>query len=737
MKPSLRVLVVVLALFCAVSAALFISGCGRATTKSREMWHGVGDMRSAESGPRPRGQWLGMSDISSLGPDATAGFPHANRTMGIALGPQGPDLGLDEGSLPALEEEIWVIARSDVEEPAARADDDTVGTGALMTRLPDDDKEVPLPLRHTDVKASIAGYIGSVEVTQQFHNPFDGKIEAVYVFPLPQNAAVHEFLMMIGERRIRGIIRERQEAERIYQEARSQGYVASLLTQERPNIFTQHVANIEPGKEIDVAITYINTLAYDDGWYEFVFPMVVGPRFNPPGTQDGVGAVGHGRRGASGQRTEVEYLKPGTRSGHDIALEVDLDAGVTVEEIACPSHAIVRDTGSPQRTLIRLSELDTIPNKDFVLRYRVAGDRLKAALLTHEDERGGFFTFMLYPPDDLSRLQRKPVEMVFVLDCSGSMRGQPIAQAKAAVQRALRKMDRDDTFQVIRFSNNASALGPAPLPATPENVRRALRYVDSLEGQGGTMMIEGIKAALDFPHDPRRLRIVAFLTDGFIGNEVEILGAVHQRLGATRIFSFGVGSSPNRFLLNRMAKIGRGAVAYVGLKDSAAAVMDAFFDRVSHPALTDLAVDWGGMQVDGVYPSALPDLFVGRAVVLTGRFSGQLPEEIRVEGKTGDGQRLLVHVPVSEGDARGRHPGLAFVWARKRIAEIADRATYEANPQLADEIRQVALEYGIMSAFTAFVAVDSTVQTAGAFGTTVHQPVPVPDGVRYETTVTE
>lgn len=632
----------------------------------------------------------------------------------------------------ASQDEIWVIARPEVKK--GPVDEDTPGCGAMLAKLPEEDKEIPLPLKHTDVKGQISGYIATVNVTQQFHNPYDEKIEAVYVFPLPQNAAINEFVMTIGERRIRGIIREREEAEKIYLEARRQGYVASLLTQERPNIFTQKVANIEPSRQIDVNIKYFNTLAYVDGWYEFVFPMVVGPRFNPPGSSDGVGSVARGRAGISDQKTEVQYLKPGERSGHDISLALDIDAGVMIEELVCSSHVMTNSSPEPNKRTVRLGSLDSIPNKDFVLRYKVAGKKVKSALVTHRDKRGGFFTLMLYPPENLSNLKRSPMEMIFVLDCSGSMSGKPIAKAKQAITRALRKLQPDDTFQVIRFSNNASQLGPNPVPATPANVRRGLKYVESLQGSGGTMMIEGIKAALEFEHDPRRFRLVSFMTDGYIGNEAEILAEVRKRLGASRIFSFGVGSSPNRYLLDRMAKIGKGAVAYVGPDDSVAEIMDRFYDRISHPALADVEIDWGGMEVTDVQPRRIPDLFVGWPVILTGRFNGQGSTTIRVTGRAGDGTQEM-EMPVHPGDAADTHPGIPCVWARKKIESLSNQATYNSNPHLPEEIRQVALEYGLMSSYTAFIAVDSSRRTEGDHGVTVSVPVPVPDGVRYETTV--
>ena len=264
-------------------------------------------------------------------------------------------------------------------------------------------------------------------------------------------------------------------------------------------------------------------------------------------------------------------------------------------------------------------------------------------------------------------------------------------------------------------------------------MRRGLEYLGKLEGEGGTMMIEGIKAALEFPHDPERLRFVCFLTDGFIGNEAEILGEIQQKLGATRIFSFGVGSSVNRYLLDHMAKVGRGAVAYLGPNDSAARIMDDFFERISHPALTDLRLDWGGAAVTDVFPQRVPDVFVGRPVVLCGRFrSGDLGE-VRISGEAG-GQRTAWSV---SGINAEPHRGLPSVWARMKIADLSDRALLDRSADLAGEIKQTALDFGLMSEFTAFVAVDSSRVTEGRVGTTVPVAVPVPDGVKYETTVPE
>ncbi len=633
-------------------------------------------------------------------------------------------------ALVSPEEEVWIIV-----QPKAVADsgrDDAPGSGAMLVRPPsaaEGTARVPLPLTHTAVSAEIDGYISSVNVRQTFENPFAEKIEAVYLFPLPEKSAVNEFLMIVGERRIRGILREKEEAEAIYRQARAQGYQASLLVQHRPNIFEQKVANIEPGKTIEVDVHYFHTLTYNDGWYSFVFPTVVGPRFNPTGTGDPVQSL---PRGNPRGKTAVTYLRPGERSGHDLSIEVTIRAGVPIEELRS-THAIAAHQPDPATRHVRLRDEAMIPNSDFVLDFRVAGAQIRSNLLTWTDPDSGqgYFSMMLYPPATRENLPRRSMEMVFVLDCSGSMSGRPIAQAKDAVLAALDLLQPADTFQIIRFSEQASQLGAQPLPATKANIAMARSYLRQLHSGGGTMMVEGIKAALDFPHDPERLRFVSFLTDGYIGNEKEIIREVHNRIGHARIFSFGVGSSVNRYLMERMAREGRGAVAYLGLEDSGSDIMAAFFARISQPAMTDLSIDWGHMQVTSVYPSRLSDLFVGRPLFVTGKFSGT-PSAILVSGLEGDATRQFLIDPSS-----GANPNLSKLWARLRIADLSDRQARQSDPyrRLERAIRDTALEYQLVSAYTAFVAVDASRRTAGEYGTTVRQAVPVPEGVRYGTAI--
>ena len=431
----------------------------------------------------------------------------------------------------------------------------------------------------------------------------------------------------------------------------------------------------------------------------------------------------------------MQYLRPGERSGHDVDVAVKLDALVPVEAVESRSHKVTIKNKSERAFEVTLDEGDRIPNRDFVLRWKVAGEGVRSGLVVQKDKdgRGGYFAMMVVPPEDLRKLPRAPVEMVFVLDVSGSMSGRPLEQAKGAVRWALGRLRADDTVQVVRFANDAQVMSERPLPASPENVRRAMKYIEGMSAGGGTMILEGLRAALAAPADESRPRYVVFLTDGFIGNETEILGALQRMLGGSRVFSVGVGSSTNRYLLEHMAKLGRGAVAFLGLRENAEDVMAAYFNAISHPAMTDLSADFGAGTKVEAFPERLPDLFVGRPVTVVGRFEGEAPRAVRVSGRV-RGETQAVEAVAA--DSAVAEAAIGAVWARMKIADLGDRlALSPGDGEAPVAVRQVALEHGLMSAYTAFVAVDSMTRTAGDYGTTVAMPVPVPEGTRYETTV--
>ncbi|MDA1267438.1 MAG: VIT domain-containing protein [Planctomycetota bacterium] len=687
--------------------------------------------------------------LALLGLAACGGAMAPGDGAAVALGSPEGGFGLSEYGLSTLSDgyvdELVILERGTPtgglfndfgDAPAVLAPEEFSGTGNLVTEL--DDRKVVVPLSRTAVKGEVRGSIATLSVTQQFDNPFDHPIEAVYVFPLPHDAAVTDFVMTIGARTIRGVIREREEAEQLYTAAKAQGIAASLMTQERPNVFTQKVANIAPGGSIDVSIDYMNRLPYRDGWYELAFPMVVGPRYNPAGSPVGIGAVTLASRGASGQLVEVPYLRPDERSGHDITFELDLDAGMPIAELVCDTHVLEIARPSDRTARIALTPFDQVPNRDLVLRYRPDATDVRTSLLVTQDAEGGYAHLTLLPPADLDELPTQPMELIFVVDTSGSMEGRPMRQAQAAIQTALDRLTPADTFRVIRFSNGSSQLAEDPLRATPENVARARRFVNGLEATGGTEMLTGLVAALQHAHDPGRQRMITFLTDGYIGNDRQILGEVRRRVGSARIFSLGVGSSVNRFLLEGMAVEGRGAVAFLGLKDDPVPVMTRVLERIRRPALTDLEIDWQGLAVTDVFPSELPDLMVGRPIEVLARFEGPLPAEasVRVLGRTSGSQKVL---RVSLGDPVAPRSGAAMakLWARAKIADLASqsrRPNAEQPESYARRIQAVALEHGLLSAYTAFLAVDSMSRVSGE-AKTVPVAVPVPDGVNFDTTV--
>src|SRR5215217_6174883 len=373
------------------------------------------------------------------------------------------------------------------------------------------------PLKHTDVKAEISGFISRVTVTQQFENPFKEKIEAAYTFPLPQNAAVDDMTMIVGNRTVRGKILPREEAQAVYDAAKSNGQVAGLLDQERPNIFTQSVANILPGAEVKITISYVETLSYVNGAYEFVFPMVVGPRYVPgsaTSSNRGNGFAPDTDRVPDASRITPKAPPAGMRSGHDISLEVTLDAGLIIDNIDSKTHPTDIQRPDAHSARLRLKDSETIPNKDFVLRYDVAGQAIQDALLTHRSEKGGFFTLILQPPERVTAQDVTPKELVFVLDTSGSMEGFPIEKAKETMKLALDSLYPSDTFNLITFAGDTRILFPEPVPATPANLNKAQAFLSGSEGSGGTEMMKAIKAALAPSDDQSHIRIVCFMTEG-------------------------------------------------------------------------------------------------------------------------------------------------------------------------------------------------------------------------------
>ena len=593
-----------------------------------------------------------------------------------------------------------------------------------------------LPLKHTEVKAEISGFTAEVSVTQVFANSSSGPIEAIYVFPLPENAAVNDLTLTIGDRVIKGQIKKREEARQVYEAAKAQGKTAALLDQERPNIFTQSVANIQPGHEIRVTLKYLQDLAYDHGEYKFVFPMTVGPRYIPGAAtgKNGTGWSPDTDKVADASRITPPVVKPGQRSGRDISVEVKLDAGVEIKNIRSASH-IIGITGSGAKAEIKLSPEDSIPNKDFQLTYEPATKMVAAAALAHKDGKSGYFTLLLQPSADFPLTQVTNKELVIAIDVSGSMSGFPVETAKAAALKCLEGMNPGDTFQIMSFASGNQLHFERPLKNTPANVALAREVIKNLNGGGGTEMLAALRTVLEFPKDPARLRIVLFMTDGFIGNDPELLAFTKEHLNNSRIFPLGVGSSVNRYLLEEMAVLGKGSVQYAGWNESQEKlkkVMDRFYDRISRPVLTDLAVDWNGLDVEELSPTFIPDLFAGQPLLLHARYGKAGSAPVTIKGKMlGKPWMMTANVTLPGKEAGNSAQGP--LWARSRITDLERLNLGGESADNKEKIIALALEHKLVTRFTSFVAVDETiVPNDGKKPQVVPVENELPEGTKYE-----
>ena len=600
------------------------------------------------------------------------------------------------------------------------------------------------PLSHTEVRAGIAGFLARVNVTQIFENTASDKIEAVYSFPLPENAAVDDMTIQVGTRTVRGVIRKREDARAIYEQAKQTGHVAALLDQERPNIFTQAVANILPGEQITVTISYLQTLEYEDGSYKFVFPMVVAPRYipgEPVGKQAG-GWAPDTNQVQDASKITPQVAPPGTRAGHDVSIELALDAGVPLLELSSTSHKIEVDRAGASSALVKLKNLSEIPNKDFVLKYDVAGEQIADAVLSQGESRavvrtkgGGYFTLILQPPAHLPESDITPKELVFVLDTSGSMMGFPIEKAKELINHALNGLYPGDTFNLITFSGDTRVLFPQPVYPTAENIHKAREVLNAQHGYGGTEMMSAIRAALVPSDSQDHLRIVCFLTDGEVGNDLGIIGEIQKHPNA-RVFAYGIGNSVNRFLITSMARAGRGDSEVVTLGDKADEAAHRLYQRLRAPVLTDVSIDWRGLPVDDVFPEKIPDLFTGKPLVVSGRYSAAADGAIVIHGKRA-GEDFTREIPVHLNNTSSKDTTLSNFWARRKIDDLMsqDWAGLQAGtvkPAVQQEITQLGLSYRLMTQFTSFVAVEERVVTTNGKPERVEVPVEMPDGMSYE-----
>ena len=589
-----------------------------------------------------------------------------------------------------------------------------VTQGSLLFSTSQDDQYLPAPTLQTKVEISVTGLIVRAIVHQKFTNPGLEWAEGVYVFPLPETAAVDHLRMVIGDRRIEGMIQERTLAKKTYTAAKKKGQRASLLEQERPNIFTASVANIGPGEEVIIEIEYLESLRYDQGQFHLRFPMVVGPRYIPgtplPLTNSTTAVHGDGWAFNTDQVLDASRITPPVQHPtqgpiNPLSLRINLSAGVPLSRLTSLYHSITKAPNQEGGVTITLKDGEVSSDRDFVLIWEPQrGHATQAALFT-ETKEDAFYSLLMVLPPSANPVQQpsQPREVIFVIDTSGSMYGTSIDQAITAVIQALHRLTQQDRFNIIQFNNVTQALFPKAKTASQDNIRQAIRYVAGLIAEGGTEMLPALRRALSETEETNVLRQVIFITDGQIGNETELFKIVQQQLGQSRLFTIGIGSAPNSYFMRKAAEFGGGTFTYIGKITEVREQMNRLFSKLEHPALTHIQVRGSNLGTRDQIPARIPDLFIGEPIIAIKGPS--LPKELTLIGQVGQSPW---ETTVSLGTA-AQGSGIATYWARQKIESLMNEHTRSHNHELLrKEIIDFAFHHHLVSRYTSLVAVDIT-----------------------------
>jgi len=602
------------------------------------------------------------------------------------------------------------LAASALAQATRFVDPDQAGSGSLLLKSTEPGKYVEAPLVATDFDVTITGPIARTRVTQRFENPADGWVEGVYVYPLPENSAVDVLKMVIGRRVIIADIKEKQEAKIIYEEAKAAGQKAALLEQERPNLFTNSVANIGPHETVVIQMEYQEAIRQTSGAYQLRLPLVMGPRYIPD-PQVTLNAntelVGINDPVPDRSRIEPPVLDPRLNAPvNPVNLTIRLNPGFEPREVTSLTHVIAVEKQAGDRMTVRLKE-DSVPaDRDFVLNWSPnAGQEPTVAAFTEFAGTDGYLLAYVNPPSLTPHVVRTPREVVFVIDNSGSMGGPSMSQAKASLIYALGRLDPADRFNVIRFDDTLTRFFPDAVPATAANIEMAKQFVGSLEAEGGTEMVPALRSALEdrSPGDDRTLRQVVFLTDGDIGNEEELFNVLGSMLGRSRLFMVGIGSAPNSYLMSRASEIGRGSFTHISTGEEVEDRMRELLGKLESPAMTALAATLSGAS--DLTPNPVPDLYRGDPIVILGKLQKKEGALEVVGTLSGQPWRKTVAIAVAtEGQ------GIAKLWARRKIADAEVAASLgRIKTEEADKrILELALAHHLVSRMTSLVAVDKT-----------------------------
>ena len=573
------------------------------------------------------------------------------------------------------------------------------------------------PLKETNVSVTINGVIADIHVSQKYTNEGAQPINARYVFPGSTRASVHGLKMAIGERVVIAKIKERESAKQEFEQAKQEGKSASLLEQQRPNVFTMNVANIMPKDLVEVDLHYTELLVPTDGTYEFVYPTVVGPRYsNQP----------EAAASDTDMWVKSPYLKEGNVPPMKFDIAVALMAGIPLQELGCSSHKVDVQWDDQSTAKIALAPSgDFSGNRDFILRYRLVGKTIQSGVMLYRGERENFFLLMVQPPERVNPADIPPREYIFVLDVSGSMYGFPLDTAKVLIKDLIGHLREKDKFNVVLFSGASAAMAPSSIPATGENIGKAINLIEAQRGGGGTELAAALSRTFSIPKDEACSRSVVVITDGYIAAEKEAFDLIQKNLNRSNVFAFGIGSSVNRFLIEGVAKAGLGEPFVVTKPEEAHEAASRFRTYIQSPILTDIQLQYKGFDVYDVEPANVPDLFAQRPLIILGKWRGEWTGEVEVSGNGGEGKYSSTF-DVSRTPPEEAHSSLSYLWARSRIARLSDFAAGTAAEENREEIISLGLKYNLLTKYTSFVAVLEEIRNTGPQATNVDQPLPLP-----------
>jgi Ca-activated chloride channel family protein len=587
-----------------------------------------------------------------------------------------------------------------------------------------------LPLKSTKAEVVIAGTIAEVKVTQLYHNRGSIPLEAIYVFPGSTRAAVHGMKMRIGDRIRVAKIKEKNSARAEYAAAKRDGKSATLLEQQRPNVFQMNVANVMPGDEIEVELQYTELLTPTEGVYQFVYPTVVGPRYSSP--TDGSGQA------QTEKWVENPYTTEGETPTYSFGLQVIMAAGMPIQRVNSTSHTVHVTYGGADSAKIVLDPAEQFAgNKDFILNYKLQGEMIQSGMLLFDDSgseattgqaKENFFLLMAQPPKRVTPELMPSREYIFIVDVSGSMHGFPLDVSKELLRNLVTTLRPQDSFNVVLFAGASALFSEQSVPGTQENINAALQLISRQQGGGGTELLPALTRALAIPSAEGVSRSVVLITDGYISAETRAFDLIRQNMGTANVFTFGIGSSVNRFLLEGLARIGKGEQFVVTRAEEARSAAERFKLYIASPVLTDIKIQFEGFDVSEVQPLEQPDLFAERPLLVFGKWRGQPTGKAIITGKTGAGTYHNV-IDVRQAHISKELSALRSLWARDRIATLSDYNSAQRSESLVAEITSLGLRYSLLTEFTSFIAVDELVRNPKREVAVVNQPLPLPEGV--------